>query len=440
MISNHSSKENEIELRSAEVQKILRRPPHWMVQYGSVTTFVIILLLLTGSVFFHYPDVIQGTVVVTTAQPPVWLVAKSGGRISELLCADKQRVNKGSILAVIENPACTKDVLRLESLIQNISSENTVLNNELLLSEGAWSLGEVQTAYSVFIKAFTDYKNFCVHNLIHQEKNSIGTRLHSQTQYVAELYRQIELKQKELQIVKAEYERELQLYQNKVISEFDLEAAEQKWLSKQQEYQQLQTTVATAGIESSDLMSNISKLSVQYRQEYNSLSALLQLAKSELETAISDWKQRYLLISPDKGIVTLNNIWCLNQNIKAGDKVIAIVSSTCRNIIAKVQLPYEGAGKVEPGQAVNIRVAGFPYLEYGVLQGKVSKLSLVPMDKFYTVEVELKNGMTTSTGQHLRFSGESYGTAEIITRNRSLFNRVYAPLIYAFGRSFSFGK
>ena len=45
--------------------------------------------------------------------------------------------------------------------------------------------------------------------------------------------------------------------------------------------------------------------------------------------------------------------------------------SSRQQAIAKIKIPLEGAGKVQSGQRVNIRLDGYPYLEYGFLTGKV---------------------------------------------------------------------
>ena len=68
---------------------------------------------------------------------------------------------------------------------------------------------------------------------------------------------------------------------------------------------------------------------------------------------------------------------------------------------------------------MNIKVAGYPYLEYGFLQATTRNISLVSNDNFYTVEVELPKGFRSTINKEMKFSGELSGSAEIITENRS---------------------
>ena len=90
----------EVELRSEEVQEILSRPPHALIRYGITVISSVLILLFVGSFFFRYPDVVSGDVTITTENPPVWIVAKSTGKIKELLCSDKQEAKQADVLEI----------------------------------------------------------------------------------------------------------------------------------------------------------------------------------------------------------------------------------------------------------------------------------------------------------------------------------------------------
>ncbi|MET0759860.1 MAG: HlyD family secretion protein, partial [Flavobacterium sp.] len=142
------------ELRSEEVQDILTRVPHWMIRWGTVLIFGIILMLLFVSWFVRYPDVIATQVVITTNIPPEKLVAKTSGRIEAILITDKIKVAAYTPLAVIENPANYKDVFLLKSIIDtiNINAKNNDFPFELLKNK---QLGDIESAFSVFQKDYT---------------------------------------------------------------------------------------------------------------------------------------------------------------------------------------------------------------------------------------------------------------------------------------------
>ena len=88
------------------------------------------------------------------------------------------------------------------------------------------------------------------------------------------------------------------------------------------------------------------------------------------------------------------------------------------------------SGKIKEGHRVNIKVYGYPYMEYGTLHGNVATISLISNENFYYINVELLSELKTNTGKILNFTGEMTGEAEIITDDRSLLSRVLSPLKY----------
>jgi HlyD family secretion protein len=156
----------------------------------------------------------------------------------------------------------------------------------------------------------------------------------------------------------------------------------------------------------------------------------LKTAFGELLSSIENWEQIYLLISPINGTVTFNSFWTKNQYVAAGNRILAIVPELPGRIIGKMQAQASGSGKIKAGQRINIKIQGYPYLEYGTLQGQVKTISLISNENIYSVEAELPQGLKTGTGKELYFTGELIGQAEIVTDDRSLFSRILSPLRY----------
>lgn len=431
-MSDKNEEINKIELRSNEVQEILSRPPRKLIRYGTSVICGILAILIAGSFIFNFPDIISGDVTITTENPPVWAVARTSGYIKELNCTDKQKVNRGDVLAIIENPASTDDIRRLSEIINLSIINDSTIQIPTDSFRYNFILGEIQSSFSAFIQANTEYQNFIQSNLIEQEKNLITKQISSRKSYITNLKKQLENKQKEYKIVLNAYLREKRLFEQKVISDYDLEKAEQSYLNSQQEIQQLKTSLSQENVVSSQLSASYNKLNVQYAKEKYQLVSGLKSAYEGLKSAIEQWQQNYVLTAPLSGSVTFNNFWKQNQQVKTGDKVFAIISDYPGEIMAKVKVPVGGSGKVVPGQKVNIKIDGYPYLEYGLIIGKTRNISLVPNDKNYMVEVSIDQNLITTNKKQLRFTGELVGTADIITENRSLIERIFSPIKYFF--------
>jgi HlyD family secretion protein len=418
----------DIELRSEEVQEILSRPPHALIRYGISVICGVLLILFIGSFFFRYPDIVQGDVIITTENPPVWLVAKSTGKIKELVCKDKQLVRQGDILAVIDNSASTKDMQSINRLLSTvlISDSSFYIPTELMAQ--SYELGVLQSVFSAFTKATMNYDNFLTLNLTNQDKFSLQKQIANRKIYSSDLQKQLEMMKSELKLSKSSYERDKLLYSQKVISASDMEASEQTYLNKQQGLQQLQTSISLQNVEFSQMKESVNKLSLQYLQEKHQLYSDLKSSQRELMAAIENWQQTYLLTASQTGIVTFNTFWKKNQFVSTGDKVFAIVSRNPGQLIGKIKVPSSGFGKVQKGQKVNIKVAGYPYLEFGLLQALTKSISLVSNNDYYSVEVDFPKGLHSTVNKELKFTGEMSGTAEIITENRSLIERISTPI------------
>jgi HlyD family secretion protein len=85
------------------------------------------------------------------------------------------------------------------------------------------------------------------------------------------------------------------------------------------------------------------------------------------------------------------------------------------------------SGKVKVDGEVNIKLSGYPYLEYGMVRGIVKSKSLVPSGDSYIIEVGLPEGLTTLYGKQLEFTQNMQGTAEILTDNMRLLQKIINP-------------
>lgn len=152
----------------------------------------------------------------------------------------------------------------------------------------------------------------------------------------------------------------------------------------------------------------------------------LQLLESyeNLRSQLSIWEQKYVLRAPIGG-VTFFKFWSDHQFVNVGDEVMTIVPDQTQAVIGKVQMPVQNSGKVKSGQQVYIRLDNYPYQEFGMLAGTVQSISLVPRNDSYAIEVQLPRGLRTSFDKLLDFRQEMQGSAEIITEELRLLERIF---------------
>ena len=120
------------------------------------------------------------------------------------------------------------------------------------------------------------------------------------------------------------------------------------------------------------------------------------------------------------------NYWSENQTVSLGDLVFTVIPAESSAFIAKLKTPQQNSGKIRVGQIVNIKHENYPEPEYGVLKGKVKRISLIPdKEGFYLIDVALPNKLVTTYNKELVFKQEMRGVGEIITEDLRLTQRVF---------------
>lgn len=106
----------------------------------------------------------------------------------------------------------------------------------------------------------------------------------------------------------------------------------------------------------------------------------------------------------------------------------ASIQNTNNEWIAIVEVPVSGAGKIQSGQQVILKMTAYPYLEFGHINGITRQISPIQERGSYLVEVQIGEKLVTSSKKELQMSGNLSATAEIITENRRLIERIFAPI------------
>jgi hypothetical protein len=204
---------------------------------------------------------------------------------------------------------------------------------------------------------------------------------------------------------------------------------------RQIELQKVRQDLSGKNIELNNNLQLITEYSIRKSEEEEKLSSSAEESFNNLKAQINIWENRYLIVSPVNGIVAFTKYWSENQSVIIDEPVLNIIPYNQGNYLGRIFLKMTRSGKVIPGSTVNIKLSGFPYLEYGMLQGKVKEKSLVPSGDAYVIEVELTNGLTTLYGKKLDFTQNMQGTAEIITEDRRLLQKIISPFRHLISRN-----
>jgi multidrug resistance efflux pump len=427
---------NDIHLNEREeIRQMIGQPPSWMLYYGNTAMACVVLILLALSYFVKYPDVVTAKVVLTTEHPPIRILAKIGGRVSELLVKNNAVVQKGAVLAIMENTADWRDVLKLDQVL--VSGANSFQKPST-----NYKLGTLQTAYSTYSQNLRDYQYFIEQNGVLAKIDHLNQQIVSYKQLHANLLRQKEIQESEFALAEKELVRQKQLHAGGVVSDSEFEKFNAAYLQQKRILEANDQAIINNEMQVKQNEAQITDLGQGKNDNQNSKQLTLQEDVRRLKVAIDEWKQIYLIVAPIAGKVSMSKIWSAQQAIATGEEIFAVVPianpslvnlTKCMGcgepIIAKALLPVANSGKVKAGLKSNIRLDAYPYQQYGMLEGVVQNVSLLPQASkdgdTYLLEISVNDSLVTTYNKKLTLNQEMQGAANITTEDRRVIERLF---------------
>jgi len=426
--------QDNIQIRSEEVQEILSYVPNWMIRYGNTLVFLILLLLLTISWFVKYPDVITAEVVVTTKIPPEKIYAKSTGRIESILINNNSQITKNTIIGVIENSGNYKDIFLLKSILDTIYVDK--LNFRFPIDELPFLiLGDIAMDFALFETSYSEY-------VLNKKLQPYSSEFSANNLSLAEIRNRLvilksqkELNEKELEFNKKDLDRNKILFDKGIIAAQDYERKQLEFIQAKRTLKNMSASISQLNEAIGTSKNTVKSSEIRKTQDDTRLLKKVIQSFYQLKKSVKDWELRYALKSSIAGKVSYLSFWNENQTVNIGDLVFTIIPSTSLGYIGKIKAPIQNAGKIKVGQKVNIRLAQYPDTEFGMLKGTVENISLFP-DKLgnYLVDVTLDEELITSYNKKIEFQQEMSGKAEIITEDLRLIERFFYQMKNVFKR------
>jgi HlyD family secretion protein len=402
-------------------------PPSGILRWGNIVLFAVFLIFLFFSWILKYPDMVPAPVEITTVNPPATLVTKITGRIKDLMVSDKDSIYAGQVLAVMETTASIDEINRLREAIDSIRNPQAAVYSSL---PQLTQLGEIQNYYATFMKNLYDLNSFVTNDFYGKKIISLSEEINATEEYINKLKVKEKLFIENRRLESNKYRRDSLLYLNKVIPESEIEKSYQALIRINIELQQVRLDYSEKSIELAEKKQLLQDYKIKGVEEEQKIVALLNESYLNLKAQLDIWENNYLLRSPFDGVVTFTQFWNDNQVVMKDEPVLNVIPHNAGSFVGRVSLKMQRSGKVKPGQQVNIKLSSFPYLEYGMVRGIVRTKSLVPSIDAYIIEIDLPDGLTTLYGRKLEFTQNMSGTAEIITEDLRLLQKLINPLKY----------
>ncbi|MDD3530629.1 MAG: HlyD family type I secretion periplasmic adaptor subunit [Gallionellaceae bacterium] len=147
------------------------------------------------------------------------------------------------------------------------------------------------------------------------------------------------------------------------------------------------------------------------------------------------------LHTPVDGIVQAVNVTSLGEVVAPRQEVVTIVPKDVP-LVVEVQVANQDAGFVKPGQPVEIKVDAFPFMQYGVLPGRLIWISPdaendAQRGLYYRARIESERTSLFHNGKEMPMRPGMSVTVDVKTGERRIIDFFLSPLLKNLNESLS---
>jgi multidrug resistance efflux pump len=434
-------KENkEIEIRSEAVQEVMSHIPNWMIRWGTTLVFVVVLMLIFLSWMIKYPDVIKGNITITTETPPSRIVVQQNGIIKSVGVKNGDQVKKGQTLAVLQSQL---DETAAEIVLAIIDTLKLHLKNEDLgpfyFPEELPNFGDVQEGFNKLRIAANDFFRLTSSSIYADRVAYLSAQINNHERLLLLFDQQRSIAEKELVNALEKRRSDSVLYTKDVISKMEFFKSQSNHADKQLALQEIKRKTVENNITKTELEKQLFELEYEQSEKVTVLKQEIQEALSLVKDHMMGWQLNYVLKAPFDGTTDLLHRFNENDYIAGGTPLLAVLPKNTA-LIGYAEISARGIGKLEKGQRVNIQLANYPAHEFGQLVGEVASISEIPQNKAehqdggYIVQVILPQGLITTYNKQLELRAEMFGSAEIVTEDARIIERIFNQFKSLFDR------
>lgn len=421
--------ESNLNLKSEEVQEILGTPPGWLLRYGTLLFFLIIVLLFWLSYWIKYPDVVEHEIIISFNDPPIKMISPNSGYTDLIYASQNQKVKKGQLLVTFKTDADYQDVL---TIYENLLKVKSLDINKLIsinLDENI-RVGEIQNSLLEFIEMQKQYSNQLKGDYVSFTKKDVQKQivaLESGVLYLINLKESISVQIDNIQI---QLKNEEVMVKMDKLSQTELNKTRDKYIGLNSNLNATEAEIKDKQIKINTLKNEL--ISINLGGEKGREIAELKLKDSfiQLKTKISQWIYTNLIISPSDGVLQIisGNLKA-DQYISKDEPLFIIIPSQSKEMRGIMNIPFTESGNIEKNQKVLVRLKSYPSAQYGILEGRVLNISKVAIElnneMVSPINVNFQNGLITTKGYKISNEQELSGTGRIITKEKRFIQRIF---------------
>ncbi len=164
----------------------------------------------------------------------------------------------------------------------------------------------------------------------------------------------------------------------------------------------------------------------------------------ELDVAKKQKSERETVKAPFDG--TIYNLKVTKGPVQLGEELLSILPHN-EELVMEVKILNQDVGFIRKGMKAKVKLATFPYQEFGVIEGEVVDISpdaVVQKDEngrdlgpVFPAKVKVQKNAIKVRGKDVELTPGMSGTADIVTRKKSILSFVLEPINKKFSEAFS---
>jgi len=404
------------------------------------------------------------------------LDSQAGGSVKAVKVAEGDTVTRGQVLVELDSDILQTELEQAEaklSALLNQAAQFDVLKTQLQLT---MSIQKQQNQFQALEKM--SQLNQAKQNLRFKQSVYDLQKLEKQA-LIKQVQEQIKIAENDLQaaqdrlsIDSRQVQRFEQLVNDGAVSVYQVEQLKKEEQESRRLYTKAESDVQQAKLrlaeetnryeaKMSQLQSDIEQAKHQVQGEQNSYQSLLQSGKlallkyqeqlQELETQLTNLQasiaqtqskitslnlqmQQRVVRSPVDGIIFELPVSKPGQVVQVGQR-IADIAPKNTEIVLKAHMPIEDSGFLNVGMPVKIKFDAYSFQEYGIIQGKVTRISpdakvtQTPQGNMetYELEITLEQKYIESGTKRIPLTPGQTANAEVIVRQRRVIDFVLDP-------------
>lgn len=194
--------------------------------------------------------------------------------------------------------------------------------------------------------------------------------------------------------------------------------------------EQSKQTAALAGVDA-QIAKLQSEFSAKTLDALNEADANYRLRAEEVKKA-EDKAALTTLMSPIDGVVAQLKVHTIGAVVRPADPIMVIVPRDS-DLMVEAMVLNRDAGFIREGQSVEVKLEAFPFTRYGIVPGKIERISRdsVQDEKLglvFPAQVSLSRSAINVDGKAVKLEPGLAATAEIKTGTRRIIEYLLSPL------------